>query len=137
MRKQGQKGKYYLDKHIYYSTIHYAYNYNEWKKQLSGLTDTSKAITYSDMPKGFNPEADPTADLVARRIKILDRILPIEEAAKEAGDDLWEYILLGAVNEEVSYIHMKTLKNIPCGKNAFYEMRRKFYWILAHKLGYI
>jgi hypothetical protein len=137
VRKQGQKGKYYLDKHIYYSTIHYAYNYNEWKKQLSGLTDTSKAITYSDMPKGFNPEADPTADLVARRIKILDRILPIEEAAKEAGDDLWEYILLGAVNEEVSYIHMKTLKNIPCGKNAFYEMRRKFYWILAHKLGYI
>ena len=137
MRKAGQKGKYQIDKHVFYSVLHYAYNYNEWAKQLSGLTDTSKAITYSDMPKGFNPEADPTADLVARREKILDKMRPVEEAAREADADMWRYIMLGVTNEDVTYNSLRVLKGIPCGKNAYYEMRRRFYWILAHKLGYL
>ena len=89
------------------------------------------------MPKGFNPEADPTADLVARREKILNKMRPVEEAAMEADGDLWKYILLGVTNEDVTYNSLRVLKGIPCGKNAYYEMRRRFYWILAHKLGYL
>lgn len=137
MRKQGQKGKYQIEKHVFYAVLHYAYNYNDWKRELSGLTDTSKAITYSDMPKGFNPNADPTADLAIRREKILCKIRPIEDAAHEADADLWDYILLGVTNENITYNHLKTLRDIPCGKNAYYDMRRRFYWILAHKLGYL
>lgn len=137
MRKAGQKGKYKIDKHVFYSVLHYAYNYNEWRKELSGLTDTSKAITYSDMPKGFNPEADPTAELAIRREKILDKMRPIEAAAHEADEDLWRYILLGVTNEDVTYNHLKTLRDIPCDKNTYYDRRRRFYYILAKRLGYI
>lgn len=137
MRKQGQKGKYQIDKHVFYSVLHYAYNYNEWAKALSGITDSSKAITYSDMPKGFDPEADPTAEIAIRREKLRDKMRPIEEAAQEADADLWRYIMLGVTNEDVTYNSLRVLRGIPCGKNAYYEMRRRFYWILARKLGYI
>ena len=107
--------------------------YNEWKKELSGLTDTSKAITYSDMPKG-NMNPDPTGDLVERRESLVKNVDLVEHCARKADPDLFKWIMWGVTNEGVNYDNLKTLKDIPCSRNTYYDRRRKFYYLLSRKL---
>ena len=113
--------------------MHFAYQYHEWKKELSGLTDTSKAIQYSDMPKG-NINPDPTGDLVERRERLVHNVDIVEKCARESDPDLYEWIMLGVTNDGVNYDSLHTLKGIPCSRNTYYERRRKFYYLLSKKI---
>lgn len=128
-RRSKKTGRWAISTHAFYAALHFAYQYNEWKKELSGLTDTSKAITYSDMPKG-NINPDPTGELVERREKLVRKIDIVERCAREADPELYEYIMLGVTNENVTYDNLRALKNIPCGHNVYYDRRRKFYYLL-------
>lgn len=38
--------------------------------------------------------------------------------------------LLKAVTRGLSYNYLKMRMDIPCGKDLYYEIRKKFYWIL-------
>lgn len=133
-RRAEKTGKWRISKHAFYAALHFAYQYNEWRKELSGMTDTVKAIQYSDMPKGGNPDQDPTCTLVARREQLVKNTDLVEQCAHDADPDLYEYILLGVTNEGVTYDHLKMMKNIPCGKDMYYDRRRKFYYLLGNKL---
>ena len=37
----------------------------------------------------------------------------------------------GAVTEGISYDHLKARLNIPCCKDVYYELYRRFFWILS------
>lgn len=58
----------------------------------------------------------------------------IEESAKQADHQLYKYILKAVTEEGITYKYLKTVMNIPAGRNYFYEKRRKFYYILSKKL---
>lgn len=126
-------GKWKISAHEFYMAMHFAYQYHEWKKELTGLTDTSKAITYSDMPKG-NLNPDPTGDLVERREKLVRNIDIVERSAREADPELYEWLMLGVTNDGVNYESLRTLKGIPCSRNTYYERRRKFYYLLSKQI---
>lgn len=132
-RRSKKTGRWAISTHAFYAALHFAYQYNEWKKELSGLTDTSKAITYSDMPKG-NMNTDPTGDLVERRESLVKNVDLVEHCAREADPDLFKWIMWGVTNEGVNYDNLKTLKDIPCSRNTYYDRRRKFYYLLSRKL---
>ena len=132
-RRSKKTGRWKIDVHEFYMAMHFAYQYNSWRKELEGLTDTSKAITYSDMPKG-NINPDPTFDLVARREQLVRNVDLVERCAREADADLYEWILLGVTNEGVTYENLKALRSIPCGHNVYYDRRRKFYYLLSKKI---
>lgn len=57
----------------------------------------------------------------------------IEEAMRSACGrkdmDLYPYILRG-VTEDHCYCHTLVLDGMPCGKDVYYRIRRKFYWDL-------
>ena len=63
--------------------------------------------------------------------EVLDQI---EENAKEADAELWEYIVKAVTNENVTYNYLKQIMNIPCGQTYYYEKRRKFYYLLSSKI---
>lgn len=134
-RRSKKTGKWAIGTHAFYAALHFAYQYNEWKKELSGLTDTSKAIQYTDMPKGsINP--DPTGDLVERRESLVRNVDLVEQCAKEADGELYQWIMWGVTNEDVTFNTLKVLKGIPCERDTYYDRRRKFYYLLSKRLGW-
>lgn len=132
-RRSKKTGRWKISTHEFYMAMHFAYQYHEWKKELSGLTDTSKAIQYSDMPKG-SMDPDPTCELVERRERLVRSIDIIESCARRADPELYEWIMLGVTNDGVNYDSLLTLKGIPCSRNTYYDRRRKFYYLLSKKI---
>ncbi len=132
-RRSKKTGRWKIDVHEFYMAMHFAYQYKKWCEELQGLTDTSKAITYSDMPKG-NINPDPTGELVERREQLVRNKDLVERCAREADPELYEWIMLGVTNEGVTYENLRALRNIPCGHNVYYDRRRKFYYLLSKKI---
>ncbi len=60
-------------------------------------------------------------------VKLMDMV---EQTAIETDGDLCNYILL-AVTEGISYDGLKMRFNIPCSKDAYYELYRRFFWLLS------
>lgn len=125
--------KYEISKHRFWSAYHFAMQYKEWKNELSHLTDTMKSKQITDMPMGTGT-GDATGDLAIRRAMLSQKCDLIENTCKEASEDIWKYILEGVTNEGASYTYLRQTLNIPCGKNYYYEKRRKFYYLLANRM---
>jgi hypothetical protein len=68
------------------------------------------------------------------KAQLSERIKMIETIAREADDYLWQFILK-AVTENLSYTHLKTKFDIPCGKDMYYDRYRKFFWLLSKVRG--
>lgn len=127
--KISESNPYYLSKHEYLMLKHFTLQYNDWKKaKREILSRVGSGFKIGGDQNGRN-YTDPvvSASELAERYTI--RIELIEEAAKNAGGDIWEFILFG-VTTECNYEYLRLVKNIPCCKDVYYKMYRKFYWIL-------
>lgn len=125
-----EKNKYYIDKHRYYELKHFCLQYDEWKKAYSNCAES--IIFTSNLEK--SPSADSHSDLTAKyAIKKAfygERIRLIERTAYEADKYLCSYILK-AVTEGLSYTHLKSKLDIPCGRDMYYDRYRRFFWLLS------
>lgn len=129
-----EKNKYYIDKHRYYELKHFCLQYREWKKSYELCNESIIfASTVEKMPSG-NVPSDLTAKYAIKKVQYAERIKLIEEAAKEADDYLYPYILKG-VTEGLPYTHLKTKLDIPCGRDMYYDRYRKFFWLLSEARG--
>ena len=61
-----------------------------------------------------------------------DKVLIIETAAREADEEIYEFIIQSAI-KNIPFYQLEQ-EGIPCGSDKFYNARRKFYYILAHKI---
>lgn len=125
--------KYNISKHRFWELYHHCLQYNEWKKELAFSTDTLQSPQLTGMPHGTGI-SDATGRLALRRVKLTEQCELLENTAKEAAPDIWEYILKGATNEVATYQYLRQRMNIPCGKNYYYERRRKFYFLLSERV---
>lgn len=114
-----KRNKYYISKHRYYELKHFCLQYKEWKRAYDILEDEPLLGDLSD----------PTGDCASTKIKLKELMGLIEQAAWDADREIGSYIL-EAVVEERPYEYFKMMKNIPCGRDMFYDRRRKFFWIL-------
>jgi len=103
--------KYQISKRRFAELYNFCLQYNEWKDELQYKTD--------------NPSAD-------RRKELSDKCKLVEQTAIEAGPDIYPY-LFKAVTNDLSYNYLKTVMGIPCGKDMYYDRRKKFYWLLSQK----
>lgn len=125
-----KKNKYYIDKHRHYELKHFCLQYPIWKRTYAALLDLSIASNgYGDLPGGHSV-SDTTAKSAIRRIYYADKIKLIEETVKETDPYLYEY-LLKAVTEGLSYTYLRTILEMPCGRDMFYDRYRKFFWLLS------
>ena len=123
--------QYNISKHHFGELCNFCLQYREWQDELKYKTDTVKSIEITDMPKGSSG-SDATADLAIRRAELQRKCELIEQTAIETDTELYQY-LIKAVTEDLPYSYLRSVMGIPCGKNTYYNARRKFFWILSKK----
>jgi hypothetical protein len=72
---------------------------------------------------------DPTAKCAIARSYYSDRICMVERVAEMTDQFLGNYILQG-VTEGWSYDILKARLEIPCCKDTYYDLYRRFFWLL-------
>ena len=127
-----KKNPYWLERHRYYELKHFCMQYPLWVKEraaIDGLVTTKYgASLYSPDPSS----SDPTAKAADVRLFYTNRIEMVEEAARETDPVIGSYILAG-VTCGVSYEALNARFTVPCGKDMYYELYRKFFWLLSRK----
>ena len=122
-----RKNKYWIDKHRHYELKHFCLQYPEWTREYHSSPNIPLSIM--DVNSRSNIHNDPTFKEVMRKERCLERIKLIERVAKEADEDLHNYILK-AVTEGLSYTYLKSKLDMPCGKDLYYDRYRRFFWLL-------
>lgn len=81
-------------------------------------------------PSETNVISDPVPKYAEERMRYAKCIDLVEHVAKETYEVLSSYILK-AVTEGISYDHMKAKSDIPCCKDTYYDLYRRFFWLLS------
>ena len=124
------KNPYWIDKHRYYELKHFCLQYPIWQKKIS-LIDGYRRNSF--VPKSVsttNPEEDPTFKAVAARMQYVKWSDMVKNAAKDTAVDLAPYILK-AVTEGISYDILRLHTAIPCCRDTYYDLYRRFFWLLS------
>ena len=125
-----EKSPWWISRQRYYELKHFCLQYPEWKKQIRYLDGLQSQAPYSQIPKtATNDISDPVAKVAILRSGLTRKIDIVEEAARQAGEDLSVYIL-ESITEGLSYSVLLAKRRIPCNKNEYYDIYRKFFWIL-------
>ena len=106
--------KYGISKHKFLQVYHFCMQYNE--------------------PRGSGGSGRPTEDLAIRRAQLAENVQLVEQTCMEADGDIYQWLLKAVTNEGVGYTYLKEYMEIPCGKDMYYDRRRKFYWLMAQKI---
>ena len=123
-----KKNKYWVEKHRYYELKHFCLQYPIWKQAytaLDGYNNKSNSIP----TQHCSDITDPISKCVEARLYYRERIDIVADTAKETDEFLASYIIK-AVTEGVSYDFLKTRLNIPCCRDVYYDLYRRFFWLL-------
>lgn len=125
--------KYDISKHRFLELYHFCMQYSEWKDELKYKKDTVRSIEVTDMPTSHE-NGDATANLAVRRAELQRKCELIEQTAIEADPDIYQYIIKGVTTEYATYRYLREIAGMPCGKNMYYDRRRKFFFLLSKKM---
>lgn len=107
--------------------------YPDWVLWLKRNSDTLSGKEFDGMPHSkTNSTSDETAKLAIKRIEIQEKINLIEDTAKEAAPDLWEF-LIKSVCYEQPFWYIRDIMEAPTSRNSFYAKRRYFFYLLDKK----
>lgn len=126
--------KYEISKHRFLELYHYCMQYREWIDELNHMTDTVKGLANTEGTRSSGEAGSATERLVIRRMKLQEKCEIIEQTAIDADPTLYPYIIEGVTNEYATYRYLKQTQDIPCGKDMYYDRRRRFYWLLSQKI---
>ena len=119
-----KKSKWWLPEHRSYELRHFCLQYHYWKSLYNNYLLIPQR---PDVPGSKSP-ANPTEKAAIEALFYKNLIDMVEETCKEAGEDLWQYLLKG-VTEGIGYNDLQP----PCCKDVYYDKWRKFFYILSHK----
>lgn len=121
------KSKYWIERHRYYELKHFCLQYPIWKKAHSAIDGLSRRPV--ELAIFSNTHDDPTYKCAVAKEFYFDRMIMVENTAMATDIALQSYILKG-VTEGISYDHLKARLEIPCCKDTYYELYRRFFWLL-------
>lgn len=124
-----KKNKYWVEKHRYYELKHFCLQYPIWKKAYVALEGLSSRPNDLEAISKTNRISNPTERCAEARLKYSKLIEMVEQTAIKTDSELYSYILTG-VTEECTYEHLKSKYNIPCCRQTYYELYRKFFYLL-------
>ena len=124
-----EKSMYWIEKHRYYELKHFCLQYPIWKRAYANLDGIGQRPTDLTAFLKKNPDGDPTARCAEAKLFYLERIEMLINVAKETDLGLWDYILTG-VTEGISYDKLRAYENIPCCRDVYYDLYRRFFWLL-------
>lgn len=116
--------KYGISKERYRELFYFCMQYGEWKESIAyGIRPAC-----TDNISHGSGISNPTEQMAIHNQKALENCRLIEDVAKAAGGYIWKYILKN-VTEGIAYEYM----NVPCGRRYFYEIRKKFFFMLSQR----
>ena len=120
-----KNNQYYISRHRYYELKHFCLQYPEFKRIYNAMCEKIPGgiiqICKDDVVR-----VDKSAEL---RQRYLDKIELIESTARMLDPVLGKYVLKG-VTEGLPYTYFRMKENIPCCKDLYYELYRKFFYVL-------
>ena len=129
-----EKNPYWIGKHRYYELKHFCLQYPIWKKAYNALLGLSSRPNDLDIfVKSGQVRSDPTARCAESRVSFAKWMELVEQAAIGTDGDLYPYILRG-VTEGLSYNALKMQYAIPCCREVYYNLYRRFFWLLSRFL---
>lgn len=132
-RTLSTKNKYYLPKETFLTVVHYCKQYPIWEAEYKALLDQNRATEYDRDRVQTTNDYDATAEPAIKRAMLSKKMEGVTQTAKDvAGDLLWKWLVLG-VSYDMPYYALQ-LKGIPCGKDVYYDRRRKFYFMMSARL---
>lgn len=123
-----KKNQYYISRHRYYELKHFCLQYPEFKKEYNELCNKIPGGIIQ-LNKDKTVHIDRSSEV---RQRYLNKMELIENTAKLLDPVLGEYIFKG-VTEGLPYTYFKMHNNIPCCKDIYYDLYRKFFYILDRK----
>ena len=127
-----EKNKYYLPKEDYLTAIHYALRYPMMLAELDDVRDTSTAIRYDKDKVQTSPSDSMIMNAAIKASQLSDKVKMIEDVIAVTANGLDTYLKWG-VCYGLKFNELKG-KGMPLERTAYYEMRRKFYYILSQKI---
>lgn len=124
-----EKNKYWIPKHRYYELKHFCMQYSLWKKIYNNIDGYAKASAESIGYVEGGEKISPTERGLDKRLDSKRKIDMLEGATEKTDPVIGKYIL-DAVTEGYSYDFLKMTRDIPCSKGTYYELYRRFFWIL-------
>lgn len=126
------KSKYFVPKETFLTAVHYCKQYPLWIAELSLFSGGGKAIRYDTDRVQTSNQSDPTMEIAARRVEIEKKVKKVEDTARLVANDLDQWIIQGACYD-LTYYQLKQ-RGIPCGKDLYYSLRRKFYCEISRRI---
>lgn len=122
------KNAYKLSKHRFLELKHMCLQYDEWRDILAGLDGYRGGIVTihgrRERASGFD-----ISDIVAMRERYTRLVDMVERVAFNTEPELGKYILYG-VTHDVGYDYLSLKMGMPCCRNVYYKLYRKFFWML-------
>lgn len=126
-----KKNKYWIDKNRFYELKYFCLQYPLWKKAYEVL-DGIHICSYELSSVKSGLPGDTIGDCVEERLRYLERMKTVEDAAIESDPYLASYILK-AVTEGLSFTYLQSVLEISCSRDTYYDRYRRFFWLLDNK----
>jgi len=132
-RTPGRNSPYWTPRQDYLTAIHWCLRYNDWKKELAKLPDTSRGIRYDSDKVQTSNDYDATAELAMRRVEIEAKINLLESTARLCMPEFTEYLIKGVTTEGIR-IEDLIAQGMPYNRSVYLRMRQKLYHLLSKKI---
>lgn len=124
-----KKNKYWISRHRYYELKHFCLQYPEWVREFNDIDGLQK-MQMKDIKVSGGTISSPTENSAEKREHCYNHIRLIRDTSKQADDIIGGFILKG-VTEGLPYEYLRTKLNIPCSRDTYYDLYRKFFWLLS------
>lgn len=126
-----KKNQCYIPREKYYELLYFSRQYNTMKQELSELR-LSYPASMRDAAVKTSDISDPVARAYTRIDVLLEKIHLIESTAIETDAELAKWVRIGVTND-YSYEYMHQMLGMPLGRTKYYELYRKYFYLLAQK----
>ncbi len=124
-----KKNPYWIERHRYYELKYFCLQYPIWRKVYASLDGLSRRPENTMIFSKNEKIGNPTAKCAEEREFYCNRMKTVEQTVIVTDTELSNYILKG-VTEGWSYDILKARLNIPCCKDVYYNLYRRFFWLL-------
>lgn len=132
-RVLSKKNKYYLPKEEFLTVVHFCKQYPSWKEEEQTIKSSLLGSPVMDDARVTSSNvSDPTGDAALQLERYTTKIDIIERTAKEVAGMMAHWLIEGTCYDRPYYVLKQ--KGIPCGKDLYYLMRRRFYYEVAQRI---
>lgn len=129
------RSKYGISGNRFRELYYWCLQYGEWREELEGRAAPSGSMYVGEGLEEGGGEKGQAGEHVpsSRRAWLEQNCRLLEQTAADADPDISPYILRAVTDGDVTYQYLKMSMGMPCGKDMYYDRRRRFYWLLDQR----